>query len=97
MTDKMVLTKLSAPSYFGRSCEIPVFRVQDGFCGPILNCDMILVVAEGRGGWIPLRILLPHQLYEHTAKELSEANNNADLYVFPLSSESKTHVYGNLQ
>lgn len=95
---KEILTKLSAPSCFGRSAILPEYRIAEWPpSNNAYDCDLILVAAQATTGWIPVRILLPHQLYEKTAKEISEAHNNADLYVFPISSKTKQHVYGKVQ
>ncbi len=71
------------PTDFGHMIKLPVPN----------DCDLIIVCTNNGGGLVPVRLLLPHQLYREDLKKLVEQTNAREITIIPARSEEYFDVF----
>ena len=52
------------------------------------DCDLIILMGNSGGGYVPYSCLLPHQVYENDIKEAFEEKHFEVIYVVPINSNA---------
>ena len=56
------------------------------------DCDLVILMGNKGGGYVPYRCLLPHQVYVDDLKDAFEEKHFEVIYVIPINSESTFQI-----
>jgi hypothetical protein len=82
---RLIKTTIVYSNPFGDYCKLEIPA----------NCNVVVLAVNNGYGLIPVKLLLPHQVYVKVIEDLVKEHNAKEIVAIPANSENYISIVGN--